>query len=125
MGKIIHFTKRIEFGAFKAGVRVKTASVKLNGFIRFRNMLNMFQIYSKRKTLYFIIVFRQRFYSVYISIHAFFYIRNTFISNARLKLAKIQSNAKQHPEAERLPFESYSHSSSTLSSKNNRTCSKK
>ena len=30
----------------------------------------------------------------------FFYISNTFISNARLELAKNQVNAKQHPEAE-------------------------
>ena len=35
----------------------------------------------------------------YLSIHAFF-ISNTFISNARLKLAKNQANAKLHPEAE-------------------------
>ena len=33
--------------------------------------------------------------------------------------------AKQHSEAERLLFETYSHSSSTLSSKNNTTYSKK
>ena len=32
-------------------------------------------------------------------LHAFV-ISNTFISNARLKLAKKQANAKQHPEAE-------------------------
>ena len=49
-----------------------------------------------------------------IGIHAFF-IRNTFISNARLKLAKNQVKAKQHPETEYLLFESYSLSSSTLS----------
>ena len=30
----------------------------------------------------------------------------------RLKLAKSQANAKQHPEAERWLFENYSHSSS-------------
>ena len=52
--------------------------------------------------------------------HAFF-ISNTFISNARLKLAENQANATQHPEAEFLLFENYSHSSSTLSFKNNRT----
>ena len=57
-------------------------------------------------------------------LHAFF-VSNTFISNARLKLAKNQANAKQHPEAELLLFENYSHSSSTLSSKNNSTYSKK
>ena len=31
-------------------------------------------------------------------IHAFL-ISNTFVSHARLKLAKNQANAKQHPEA--------------------------
>ena len=36
-----------------------------------------------------------------------------------LKLAKNQANSKQHPEAELLLFENYSHSSLTLSSKNN------
>ena len=41
-----------------------------------------------------------------------------------LKLTKSQANAKQHPEAELLLFENYSHSSSTLSSKNNWTYSK-
>ena len=46
-----------------------------------------------------------------------FFISNTFISNARLKLAKNQANAKQHPEAELLQFENYSHSLSMLSSK--------
>ena len=36
-----------------------------------------------------------------------------------LNWQKNQANAKQHPEVEVLPFEKYSHSSSTLSSKNN------
>ena len=43
---------------------------------------------------------------------------------AMLKLAKNQANAKQHSGTEILLFESYSHSSFTLSSKNIRTCSK-
>ena len=47
------------------------------------------------------------------------------MSNARPILAKRQANAKQHPKAELLLFENYSHSSSTLSSKNNTTYSKK
>ena len=51
-----------------------------------------------------------------------FSISNTFISKARLKLARNQANAKQHPEAE---LENYSHSSSTLLSKNNWIYSKK
>ena len=46
------------------------------------------------------------------------FLSNTFISNARLKLANNQANAKQHPLAELLLFENYSLSSSTLSSKN-------
>ena len=50
---------------------------------------------------------------------------NTFISNARLKLAKNQANAKQHLEADFLLFENYLFASFTLSSKNNRTCSEK
>ena len=54
-----------------------------------------------------------------------FFISNTLISNARLKLAKNQAYAKQHPEAELLLFEHYSHFSSTLLSKNNRIYSKK
>ena len=57
-------------------------------------------------------------------IHAFF-IRNTFISNVRLRLAKNQANAKQHPQAELLLFENYSYFSSMLSSKNNKIYSKK
>ena len=44
------------------------------------------------------------------ALHAFFFISNTFISNARLKLAKTQANAMQHPEAELLLFRNYSHS---------------
>ena len=59
-----------------------------------------------------------------VELHAFF-ISNTFISNASLKLAKNQANAKPHPEAKFFLLENHSHSSSKLSSKNNRTCSKK
>ena len=50
-----------------------------------------------------------------------FYIRNTFISNAKLKLAKNKGNTMRHSEAELLLFENYSHSFSTLSSNNNET----
>ena len=53
------------------------------------------------------------------------FLSYTFISNARLKLAKNQANAKQHPEAELLKLKNYSHSSSTLSTKDNKTYSKK
>ena len=51
----------------------------------------------------------------YWHIHGFFK-SNTFISNVRLKLAKSQVNAVQHPKAELLLLESYSNSSSILSS---------
>ena len=54
-----------------------------------------------------------------------FFISRIFISNARLKLAKNQASAKQHPGAELLLTENYSHSLSTLLSKNNRVYSKK
>ena len=47
--------------------------------------------------------------------YTFLFISNTLTSNGRLKLAKSQANAKQHPEAELLLH--YSHFSSTLSSK--------
>ena len=56
--------------------------------------------------------------------HAFF-ISNTFIRNARPKLEKNQTNAKQHPEAELLLFENCLHSSSTFLSKNNTTLKNK
>ena len=46
------------------------------------------------------------------------YYTRFFITNARLKLAKNQANAEQHPDAELLLFENYSLSSSTISSKN-------
>ena len=54
-----------------------------------------------------------------------FFIRNTFKSNVRLKLAKTKANAKQQPEAELLLFQNYSHSSYSLSFKNNGIYSKK
>ena len=43
-----------------------------------------------------------------------------FCSVIRLKFAKTQARAKQHPKAELLLFENYSLSSSTLSSTNDR-----
>ena len=58
------------------------------------------------------------------SVQNFFYISNTLISNARLKLAKNQANVKQHPEAELLFSENYLHSLSMLPSKNNSKYSK-
>ena len=50
---------------------------------------------------------------------------NTFMRNARLKAAKNQTKAKQHPEPELWLFENYSLSSSTLSCKSNRWSFKK
>ena len=52
------------------------------------------------------------------------HIGNTFISNARLKMARNQGKVKQHPDAERFLFENVLLSLSTLSSKNNRRYSK-
>ena len=48
------------------------------------------------------------------------FLSNTFISNARLKLAKNQANAKQRSEAESLLLKNYSHSSSMWSFKNDK-----
>ena len=53
-----------------------------------------------------------------------FFISDTFISKARLKLAKNQAKFKQHAKAELSLFENCSLSSSTLSSKNNRSSKK-
>ena len=39
------------------------------------------------------------------NVYTLFFISNTFISNARFKLAKNQVNAKQHPESELLLLE--------------------
>ena len=50
--------------------------------------------------------------------YTLFFIINTFISSAKLKLAENQANGKQYPEIELLLFENYSLSSSTLSSRN-------
>ena len=54
------------------------------------------------------------------NIHAFFYKQHLYKQHfsAKLKLVRNQTNAKQHPEVELLLSEYYSHSSSTLSSKN-------
>ena len=54
-----------------------------------------------------------------------FFISSTSINNVKLKLAKNQAKAKQHPEVELLLFENYSILSSKLTSKNSRRYSKK
>ena len=53
-----------------------------------------------------------------------FFYRQHFYRQHQAETGK-NLNAKQHPEAELLLFENYSHSSSMFSSKNNRTHSKK
>ena len=65
------------------------------------------------------------YFSMLWLLYTLFYISNTFISNAWLKLAKNQAKAKQHLELELSLFKNYSLSSPTLSSKNNRIYSKK
>ena len=55
-------------------------------------------------------------------VHAFFYKQHFYKQRQPeicKKTTKKQANVKQHPEAELLLFENYSHSSSTLSFKNN------
>ena len=59
-----------------------------------------------------LLIFCQFHYVLYE--YTLFFISKNFITNASLKLAKNQANAKQHSEAELLPFENYSQSSSTF-----------
>ena len=104
-----------------------TQSIERNFFIDPLNTDNA--IYCDSLTLKKGILKRNYHYTYYLINFYLHYtllvISNTFISNARLKLAENQANAKQHSEAELLLFENYSRSSSTLSSKNNRTYSEK
>ena len=48
----------------------------------------------------------------------------TFMSNAKMKLAKNETNAEQHPELNFQLIDNFSNSSSMLSSKNNKALSK-
>ena len=57
---------------------------------------------------------------LWIKLRAFFYNQH-FYKQRQAEIGKIQAYARQHPEAELLLYENYSHSSYTLSSKNNRT----
>ena len=83
---------------------------------------------SPQKLAFYTLIFTRRFMCNIIPVTALkrFRLHAFFISNKQ-RQAKIgkknQANAKQHPEGEILLFENYSHSSSTLSSKNNRTYS--
>ena len=70
-------------------------------------------------------MYRNKNFDNKINVSKHFFIISTFISNAKLKLAKNQAKAKQLPKVELLLNENYSRSSSTLLSKNNRTYSKK
>ena len=54
-----------------------------------------------------------------------FFISNTFLSNARLKLEKYQASAKQNPEPDLLLFKTFAFFIIFLSSKHNRRYSKK
>ena len=49
-----------------------------------------------------------------------FLCKQHFYKQCQVEIGKNQAIAKQHPEAELLLFENYSHSSFTLASKNNR-----
>ena len=70
-------------------------------------------------TVLFVIIFFVIIIVISIITHTLFFISNTFISNAKLKLLKNQAKAKQHPDAELSLFENYSLFSFTLSSRNN------
>ena len=70
-------------------------------------------------------MYRNKNFDNKINVSKHFFIISTFISNAKLKLAKNQAKAKQLSKVELLLNENYSRSSSTLLSKNNRTYSKK
>ena len=59
----------------------------------------------------------------YASLQDFFSYKQHF--HKQRQAEENQANAKQHPETELLTSEKYWHSSSTLSSNNNRTYSKK
>ena len=50
-----------------------------------------------------------------------FFYKQHFYKQRQAEIEKHQTNAKQHLEAQLLLFVDYSHSLSTLSSKNNRT----
>ena len=60
-------------------------------------VLQVFHFFYKNEIL------SNNFYNIVKSMYTRFFISKTFISNARLKLAKNQANAKKHPEV--LPFE--------------------
>ena len=69
----------------------------------------------KSREIVFVLSYYNLGFPLIVSVNCFntcFFIRNTFISNGRLKLAKNQPNTKQHAEPELLLFENYSHSSS-------------
>ena len=57
--------------------------------------------------------------------HKCFFYKQHFYKQCQAEFGKKSTDVKQHLEAELLLLENYSHSSSTLSSKNNRTYSKK
>ena len=52
-----------------------------------------------------------------------FFLKQHFYKQYPAEIGKKKADAKQHPPTELLLFGNYSHSSSTLSSKNNRTYS--
>ena len=86
-----------------------------------------FGVNLKTKTkLLFVFVFGNCLYGSILRVcylHAFL-ICNTFISNTRLKLAT-KTNSKKHHEAKILTLLNHLHPPSTLSTKNNRTYSRK
>ena len=58
-------------------------------------------------------------------LHTSFFYKQHFYKQCQAEISKNLANAKQHPKPEPSLVENYSHSSSMLLSKNNRTYSKK
>ena len=101
--------KKTKLGCLSVGVTlsspVETILISDLSLVYFLLFLSIFSIAWNTKTNVF---YKQHFYK-----------------QRQTEIGKTDVNAKQHSEAEPLLFKSYSHSSSTLSSKNNRTYSKK
>ena len=102
-------------------LKLDSASVQPMLFVKIPSSISFYEIFSSR-TAQKLTVTHTFFFCFFF---CFVFLITTFISTARLKLAKNQANAKQHPKAELLTFENNSHSSSSLSTKNNNRYSKK
>ena len=67
----------------------------------------------------------ERFQRGVVNSNTRFFYKQHFYKQRQVAIGKNQASTNQNPETELLLFKNYSHSSSTLSSKNNMTYSKK